>query len=120
MEFTIIQTSDQKNKGVPSQKEGGKQVRSPSSSYQKTSSQPTSPRRKEEQEKELEKTIFPKLQDSKNPTRCHGKHLQHGENLDGIKGQRGKKNETTLCVKKTTLSPDSFNTLTQIKRVFYL
>ncbi|MBW0497623.1 hypothetical protein O181_037338 [Austropuccinia psidii MF-1] len=29
-------------------------------------SQPTSARREEEQEKELEKTIFPKLQDSKN------------------------------------------------------
>ncbi|MBW0523731.1 hypothetical protein O181_063446 [Austropuccinia psidii MF-1] len=46
MESTIIQTSDQK--------EGGKQGRSPSSFYQQASSQPTSPRMEEEQEKELE------------------------------------------------------------------
>ncbi|MBW0537735.1 hypothetical protein O181_077450 [Austropuccinia psidii MF-1] len=56
-----------KDQGVPLQKEGGKQVRSPSSLYQQASSQPTSPRREEEQEKELEETIFPKLQDCKNP-----------------------------------------------------
>ncbi|MBW0513162.1 hypothetical protein O181_052877 [Austropuccinia psidii MF-1] len=47
----------------------------------------TSPSREEEQEKEREKTIFPKFQDSKNPKRCHGKFLQHGQNLHGIKGQ---------------------------------
>ncbi|MBW0514512.1 hypothetical protein O181_054227 [Austropuccinia psidii MF-1] len=34
MESTIIDTSNQKNKGVPCQKEGGKQGRSPSSFYQ--------------------------------------------------------------------------------------
>ncbi|MBW0584887.1 hypothetical protein O181_124602 [Austropuccinia psidii MF-1] len=44
-----------KDKGVPCQKEAP--------------SQPTSPRREEEQEKELEKTIFPKLQDYANPKR---------------------------------------------------
>ncbi|MBW0589237.1 hypothetical protein O181_128952 [Austropuccinia psidii MF-1] len=59
MESTIIQTSNQEYQGVPCQKERGKQGRSPSSSYQKASSQPTSPRREEEQEKELEETIFP-------------------------------------------------------------
>ncbi|MBW0593812.1 hypothetical protein O181_133527 [Austropuccinia psidii MF-1] len=79
MESTIIQASNQK--------EGGNQVRSPSSFYQQAPSQPTSPRREEEQEKELEKTILPKLQDSKNPKRCHGQCLQHGQNLDGIQGQ---------------------------------
>ncbi|MBW0569546.1 hypothetical protein O181_109261 [Austropuccinia psidii MF-1] len=26
--------------------------------------------------------------------RCHGKRLQHGQNLDGIQRQRGEKNET--------------------------
>ncbi|MBW0497207.1 hypothetical protein O181_036922 [Austropuccinia psidii MF-1] len=52
-----------KDKGVPCQKEGGKQGRSPSSFYQQASSQPTSPRREEEQEKELEETVFLKLQD---------------------------------------------------------
>ncbi|MBW0561157.1 hypothetical protein O181_100872 [Austropuccinia psidii MF-1] len=36
-----------KDKGVPLQKEGGKQGRSPSSFYQKASSQTTSPRREE-------------------------------------------------------------------------
>ncbi|MBW0582419.1 hypothetical protein O181_122134 [Austropuccinia psidii MF-1] len=82
MESTIIQTSNQKYKGVPCQNEGGKQGRSPSSLYQKGSSQPTSPRREEEQEKEVEETKFPKLQDSKNQKRCHGKCFQHGQNLD--------------------------------------
>ncbi|MBW0470074.1 hypothetical protein O181_009789 [Austropuccinia psidii MF-1] len=73
MESTIIKTSNQKDKGVPFPKEGGKQGRSPSSFYQKASSKPTSPRREAEQEKELEKTILPSLQDSKNPKTCHGK-----------------------------------------------
>ncbi|MBW0556371.1 hypothetical protein O181_096086 [Austropuccinia psidii MF-1] len=48
-------------------------------------SQPTSPRREEERQKEFEKTIFPKLQDSKNPKRCHGKCLQHGQKLGEFK-----------------------------------
>ncbi|MBW0582403.1 hypothetical protein O181_122118 [Austropuccinia psidii MF-1] len=73
MEYTIIQTSNQK--GVPSQKEGGKQGRSPISFYQKASSQPNSPRREEKQEKELEETIFKKLQDSKSPKRFHGQGI---------------------------------------------
>ncbi|MBW0499337.1 hypothetical protein O181_039052 [Austropuccinia psidii MF-1] len=37
MESTIIQASNQENKGIPCQKEGGKQGRSPSSFYQKAS-----------------------------------------------------------------------------------
>ncbi|MBW0593482.1 hypothetical protein O181_133197 [Austropuccinia psidii MF-1] len=69
MESTVIQASNQKDQVVPLQKEGGKQGRSPSSFYQQASSQPTSPRREEEQEKEFEETIFPKLQDSKNTKR---------------------------------------------------
>ncbi|MBW0498540.1 hypothetical protein O181_038255 [Austropuccinia psidii MF-1] len=64
-------------------------------SKEEAPSQPTSTRREEEQEKELEKTVFPKLQDSKNPKRCHGKCLQHGQNLDGIQGQGRAKNGTT-------------------------
>ncbi|MBW0571613.1 hypothetical protein O181_111328 [Austropuccinia psidii MF-1] len=78
-------------------------------------SQPTSPRREEEQEKELEKTIFPKLQDSKNPRKSHGQCLQHGQNLDGIQGQGGAKNETTSFLKEITLSSDGVNTLTEIE-----
>ncbi|MBW0565632.1 hypothetical protein O181_105347 [Austropuccinia psidii MF-1] len=120
MESNIIQTSNQKNQGVPCQNKGGNQERSPSSFYQQAPSQPTSPRREEEQEKELEKTIFPKLQDSKNPKRCHGQCLQHGQNLDGIRGQGGAKNETTSFLKEITLSPDVLNTLTEMKIVFYL
>ncbi|MBW0549654.1 hypothetical protein O181_089369 [Austropuccinia psidii MF-1] len=77
--------------------------------------QPTSPRREEKQEKELEKTIFPRLQDSKNPKICHGKFLQHGWNLDGIQGQGGTKNEETTFPKEITLSSDVVNTLTEIK-----
>ncbi|MBW0504961.1 hypothetical protein O181_044676 [Austropuccinia psidii MF-1] len=65
MKSTIIQTSNQKNQGIACQKEGGNQGKSPSSFYQQAPSLPTSSRREEEQEKELEKTIFPKLQDSK-------------------------------------------------------
>ncbi|MBW0521137.1 hypothetical protein O181_060852 [Austropuccinia psidii MF-1] len=80
-----------------------------------TSSQPTSPRREEEQEKELEKTIFPKLQDSKNSKRCHGQCLQHGQNLDGIQGKGGAKNEKTSFPNEISFSPDVVNTLTEIK-----
>ncbi|MBW0480498.1 hypothetical protein O181_020213 [Austropuccinia psidii MF-1] len=39
--------------------------RSPRSFYQKASSQPTSPRREEEKEEELEETEFPKLHNFK-------------------------------------------------------
>ncbi|MBW0545904.1 hypothetical protein O181_085619 [Austropuccinia psidii MF-1] len=72
--------------------------------------QPTSPRREEERESELKKTIFPKLQDSKNPKRCHGKCFKHGQNLDRIQGQGGTKNETTSFPKEITLSLDVVNT----------
>ncbi|MBW0591612.1 hypothetical protein O181_131327 [Austropuccinia psidii MF-1] len=95
MECTIIQASNPKDKRVQFQKEGGKQGRTPSSFYQQASSQATSPRREEEKEKGLEETIFPKLQDPKNSKRFHGKCFQHSQNLDGIQGQRGTKNETT-------------------------
>ncbi|MBW0582823.1 hypothetical protein O181_122538 [Austropuccinia psidii MF-1] len=115
MESTIIQTSNQKDQGVPFQKEGSIQGRSPNSFYQQASSQPTSPRREEEQEKELEKTIFPKLQDSKNPKGCHGQCLQHGQNLDRIQGQGGTKNEPTSLPKEIPLCKDVVNTLTEIK-----
>ncbi|MBW0555802.1 hypothetical protein O181_095517 [Austropuccinia psidii MF-1] len=71
MESTVIQAPNQKDQGVTLPKEGGRKGRSPSSFYQQASSKPTSPRKEEEQEKELEETIFPKLQDSKNPKRCH-------------------------------------------------
>ncbi|MBW0479454.1 hypothetical protein O181_019169 [Austropuccinia psidii MF-1] len=115
MESTIIQASNQKGKGVPFQKEGGKQVRIPSSFYQQASSQPITPLREEEQEKKLEEIIFPKLQDFKNPKRCHGQCLQHGQNLDGIQGQTRTMNETTSFPKETNLSPDVLNTLTEMK-----
>ncbi|MBW0583274.1 hypothetical protein O181_122989, partial [Austropuccinia psidii MF-1] len=115
MESTIIQTSNQKYQGVPCQKEGGIQGRSPSSFYQHAPRQPTSPRREEEKEKELEKTIFPKIQDSKNPKGCHGKCLHHGQNLDGIQGQGGTKNETTSFPKEMAFPKDIVNTSTEIK-----
>ncbi|MBW0530113.1 hypothetical protein O181_069828 [Austropuccinia psidii MF-1] len=92
------------------QKEGGNLGRSPSSFYQKAASQPASPRREEEKEKEQKKTIFPQLQDSKNPKICHGQCLQHGQNLDGIQGQGGEKDETTSFPKEITGSPDFVNT----------
>ncbi|MBW0513799.1 hypothetical protein O181_053514 [Austropuccinia psidii MF-1] len=119
MEPTIIQNSNQKYKGLEQQKERGKQGRSPSSFYQKATSQPTYPRG-EEQEKELEETIFPNSQDPKNPKGCHGHYLQHGQKLDGIQGQRGGKNEATTFSKEITLSPDSLNALTGIKNSKYI
>ncbi|MBW0571053.1 hypothetical protein O181_110768 [Austropuccinia psidii MF-1] len=115
MEFTVIQASNQKDQGVPLQKEGGKRGRSPSSFYQQASSQPTSPRREKEQERELEETIIPTLQDSKNPKRCHGQCLQNGQNFDVFQGQRGAKIETTTFPKEITLSPDVVNTSTKVK-----
>ncbi|MBW0547619.1 hypothetical protein O181_087334 [Austropuccinia psidii MF-1] len=65
MESTIIQTSNQRDQGVPCQKEGGNQERSPSSLYQQAPSQPTSPRREEEQGKELEKPYLPSYRSQK-------------------------------------------------------
>ncbi|MBW0502457.1 hypothetical protein O181_042172 [Austropuccinia psidii MF-1] len=115
MESTIIQTSNQKYKGLSQQKEGGKQERSPSSFYQQATSQPTSPKREEEQEKELEENIFPKLQDSKNPKVFHGQFSQHGKDLHGIQGQRGAKNEKPPFFKEITFSPYLLNTLTEIR-----
>ncbi|MBW0462549.1 hypothetical protein O181_002264 [Austropuccinia psidii MF-1] len=109
MESTIIQTSHQKDKGIPCQKEGGKKGRSPSSFYQQATSQPTSSKGEEEQEKEFEETICPNLQDSENPKRCHGQ--EH----DGIEGQSGTKNETTPFPKEITLSPDVVNILREIE-----
>ncbi|MBW0506269.1 hypothetical protein O181_045984 [Austropuccinia psidii MF-1] len=74
-----------KDKGMAQQKEGIKKGRIPSSFYQKATSQPTSPKREDEQEKELEETIFPKLQNSNNTKYFHRKCLQHGHNIDWIK-----------------------------------
>ncbi|MBW0589335.1 hypothetical protein O181_129050 [Austropuccinia psidii MF-1] len=87
----------------------------PVASTRKLQGQPTSPGREEEQEKELEKTILPTLQDSKNPKRCHGQCLQHGQNLDGIQEQGGARNSTTSFPKEISFSPDVVNTLTEIK-----
>ncbi|MBW0580530.1 hypothetical protein O181_120245 [Austropuccinia psidii MF-1] len=47
IESTIIQALNKKDKGVPCQKEGGKQGKSPSSFYQQASSQLNSSRRQE-------------------------------------------------------------------------
>ncbi|MBW0461145.1 hypothetical protein O181_000860 [Austropuccinia psidii MF-1] len=85
MEPTVIQAHYQKDKRVPHQKEGGKKGRSRIGFYQKATSQPTSPR----SEEEVEETLFPQLQDSKDLKRCHRHWFQHGQNLDGIQGQRG-------------------------------
>ncbi|MBW0518469.1 hypothetical protein O181_058184 [Austropuccinia psidii MF-1] len=115
MEYTIVQASNQDDKGIPCQKEGGKQGRSTSSFYQQASSQRNSPKREEEKEKEMKETIFPNLKDPKNPKRCHGQCLQHGQNLDGSQGQRGTNNETTSFLKEITLSPDVVNNLTEIR-----
>ncbi|MBW0528461.1 hypothetical protein O181_068176 [Austropuccinia psidii MF-1] len=114
MKSTLIQTSNQKDQGVPCQKEGGNQGRSPGSLYQQAPSQFTSTRRQEEQETELEETTFPKLQDSKNPKGCLGQWLQHGQDLDGIQGEGGAKNEKISFPKEITLSPDVLNTSTEI------
>ncbi|MBW0514688.1 hypothetical protein O181_054403 [Austropuccinia psidii MF-1] len=115
MESTIIQASNKEDKGIPFQKEIDNQGRIPCSFYQKAQSLPTSPRREEDQEKELEEAIFPKLQDPKNPKRCLQQCLQHGQNLDEIQGKGGKKNETASFPKEITLSPGFVKTLTESK-----
>ncbi|MBW0569231.1 hypothetical protein O181_108946 [Austropuccinia psidii MF-1] len=68
---------------------------------------------KKNKKKELEETIFLKLQHSKNP------EIWQGKNLDGIQGKRRTKNETTPFLKEIILSSDVLNTLTEIK-IFYL
>ncbi|MBW0505531.1 hypothetical protein O181_045246 [Austropuccinia psidii MF-1] len=101
----------QKDKRLAQQKEGGKQGCSPCSFYQKATSLQTSPRREEEQEKELKENILPKLQDPKNQKGCHGQCLQHGQKPDRVQGQRGTKNDKTPFPKEISISPDVFNTL---------
>ncbi|MBW0576474.1 hypothetical protein O181_116189 [Austropuccinia psidii MF-1] len=71
--------------------------------------------RKKNKKEEMEENILPKLQDPKNPKRCHGKLFQHGQNLDGIQGKRGTKNKKTSFPKELTLSLDFVNTLKEIK-----
>ncbi|MBW0587952.1 hypothetical protein O181_127667 [Austropuccinia psidii MF-1] len=56
----------------------------PVASTKKPQASPLLQEGKKNKKKELEKTIFPKLQDSKNPKRCHGRCVQHGQNLDRI------------------------------------
>ncbi|MBW0577830.1 hypothetical protein O181_117545 [Austropuccinia psidii MF-1] len=107
MESTNIQTSNQKDQGIPCQKEGGNQGRSPNPTH--------FPKKGIRTRKITGENHIPKLQDSKNPKRCHGKCLQHGQNLDGIQGHGGTKNETTSFTKEINLSPDVSNTLTEIK-----
>ncbi|MBW0533832.1 hypothetical protein O181_073547 [Austropuccinia psidii MF-1] len=87
----------------------------PVTSTRKPQANPLPQEGKKNKKKELEKTIFPRLQDSKNPKRCRGQCLQHGQNNDGIQGQGGAKSETTSFPKEITLSPDVVNTLTEIK-----
>ncbi|MBW0542754.1 hypothetical protein O181_082469 [Austropuccinia psidii MF-1] len=70
---------------------------------------------KKNKKKNWRKPYYPSYRIPKNPKRCHGQCLQHGQNLDGIQGQRGAKNETTSFPKEITLSPDVVNTLTEIE-----
>ncbi|MBW0536393.1 hypothetical protein O181_076108 [Austropuccinia psidii MF-1] len=65
MESIIIQTSNQKDQGVPYQKDRGNQGKRASSFYQQAPSQPTFWRREEEKGKELEKNNFPSYRISK-------------------------------------------------------
>ncbi|MBW0534097.1 hypothetical protein O181_073812 [Austropuccinia psidii MF-1] len=62
IEATIIQTSNQKDKVLEQKKEAAKQGRISSSFSQKATSQSNSPRTEEDQGKELEETLFSKLQ----------------------------------------------------------
>ncbi|MBW0538358.1 hypothetical protein O181_078073 [Austropuccinia psidii MF-1] len=82
MESTVLQASNQKDQGVPLQKEGHKQGRSPSRFYQRASSQLTSPRGEEKQEKNWRKPYSSSYRIPKIQKRCHGKCLQHGHNFD--------------------------------------
>ncbi|MBW0565408.1 hypothetical protein O181_105123 [Austropuccinia psidii MF-1] len=69
---------------------------------------------KKNKKKNRRKPYSPSYRIPKIQKRCYGQCLQHGKNLDGIQGQRGKKNETTSFSKKITLSPD-VHTLTEIR-----
>ncbi|MBW0520253.1 hypothetical protein O181_059968 [Austropuccinia psidii MF-1] len=95
-------------------KRGATKEEAPVASTNKPQANPLSQEGKTNK-KELEKTVFFNLQDSENPKRWHGKCLQHGQNIDGIQGQKGAKNKTTSFPKEITLSPDVVNTLTEIK-----
>ncbi|MBW0588666.1 hypothetical protein O181_128381 [Austropuccinia psidii MF-1] len=59
MESTIIQTSNQKDQGVPCQKEGGNQGRSPSSFYQQAQANPLPQEGKKNKKKNWRKPYSP-------------------------------------------------------------
>ncbi|MBW0505747.1 hypothetical protein O181_045462 [Austropuccinia psidii MF-1] len=65
MESTIIQASNQKDQGVPCQKEGGNQGRSPSSFYQQAPSQPLPQEGKKNKKKNWRKPYSPSYRMSK-------------------------------------------------------
>ncbi|MBW0592983.1 hypothetical protein O181_132698 [Austropuccinia psidii MF-1] len=70
---------------------------------------------KKNKKNNLRTPYYPSYRIPKIQKRCHGQCLQHGQNLDGIQVQRGKKNETASFPKEITWSPDVLNTLTAIK-----
>ncbi|MBW0502392.1 hypothetical protein O181_042107 [Austropuccinia psidii MF-1] len=70
---------------------------------------------KKKKKKNWRKSYSPSYRIPKVQKRCHGQCLQHGQNLDGIQGQRRTKNKKTSFPNKRTLSPDVVNTLTEIK-----
>ncbi|MBW0569386.1 hypothetical protein O181_109101 [Austropuccinia psidii MF-1] len=73
-----------KYKELAQKKEIRKQGRSPSSFYQQATSQPPSPRGKEEPEKELEENLFPNLDDPNSSKGLHQQCLKNSQNLYGI------------------------------------
>ncbi|MBW0513351.1 hypothetical protein O181_053066, partial [Austropuccinia psidii MF-1] len=110
IKYTIIQTSNQKDQGIPCKKERGKQGRSPSSSYQQASSQPASQEGKKNKKRNWNRPYSSSYRILKIQKKCHGQCLQHGQNHDGIQVQRGTKNATTSFPKETTFTPDVVNT----------
>ncbi|MBW0548711.1 hypothetical protein O181_088426 [Austropuccinia psidii MF-1] len=100
MEYTIIQTQIKKIRDWHNTNREASKEEAPVASTRKP--QASQPPQEGKKKKKLEETILPKVQDYKNPKRCHGQFLQHGQTLDGIQGQRGTKNETTSFSKETT------------------
>ncbi|MBW0559407.1 hypothetical protein O181_099122 [Austropuccinia psidii MF-1] len=70
---------------------------------------------KKKKKKDWRRPYSPSYRIPKIQKRCHGQCLQHGQNLDGIQGQRRTKDERTSFPKEINFSPDVVNHLTEIK-----
>ncbi|MBW0523219.1 hypothetical protein O181_062934 [Austropuccinia psidii MF-1] len=105
----------QKIKEYHAKKREATKEEAPVASTSKSQANPLPQEGKKNKKNNWRKPSFPSHRIPKIQKICHGQFLLHGQNLDGIQGQGGEKNETTSFPKEITLSQDVVNTLTEIQ-----